>query len=105
MKDGWNFHGWIAVPLERYGHKYIGDSFFSADEIATGAFVEAMLQILSAAYGNLDKVCTFVEQCNLYQSQHDMSDSNECAMTLFREFENLLRLYENIAITGGEKNE
>ena len=43
----WNFHGYIAVPLEAYGRRIIGQTFHTADETERTEFVNAMFQILS----------------------------------------------------------
>lgn len=94
MESNWNFQGYIALPIERYGRKYIGESFPTASTIADGEFVDAMLQILLITYGDLKQVSDFVEQCNEYDGLSYNNIPQDVAISLFRDFERLIREYE-----------
>lgn len=95
MNEVWNFHNYIAVPLEMYGRKYIGETFLSADEIETGEFVNTMLLILSVTYGDLKKVSDFVEQCKVYSDLNGSDIPVDISKTLFSDFQELMKCYEN----------
>lgn len=86
MAENWNFHGYVAVPLEEYSKALLGDDFKSADEIDNGQFVDAMLQILIGIYGNLEDVAEFVDACRLYAGACSQNIPKEVAETLFSDF-------------------
>ncbi|MBR5571787.1 MAG: hypothetical protein IKV99_04005 [Oscillospiraceae bacterium] len=89
--DGWNFHGFIALPLETYANKLTNGEYTTADEIEQGDFVDVMLGALSIAYGNLEKLDWFVEVCQPFDKKPASEISKEDAERLFREFEILAK--------------
>ena len=90
----WNFHGYIAVPLEEYGNSIIGSTCLTADEIERVEFVEAMLQILSAKYGNLEEVSDFTEKCRAFAELPAREIPEDKAKELFEDFKRLLNARE-----------
>lgn len=90
--DGWNFHSHIALPLETYGKQCIGQSFYTADEIESGNFVDAMLQILSIEYSDLSSVNDFIESCSIYSELSANEIPKEKSMELFKEFERIFKI-------------
>ena len=90
MDENWNFHGYVAVPLEEYSKALLGDAFKSADEIDNGQFVDAMLQILIGIYGNLEDVAEFVDDCRVYANVRSLNIPKEAAKTLFSDFKLLV---------------
>ncbi len=91
MRDNWNFHADVALPLERYGRNIIGKSFVSADDIESGAFVDAILSILSVRIGNLNDISDFIDMCMPYNGKPSSQILNKTAQTIFLEFERLLK--------------
>lgn len=90
----WNFHGYIALPLETTGRSIMGSTFFSADDIECGAFAEAMLSILSIRYGSLKELGDFVERCKDWYDMPAREIPEETVKELFQEFQRLLKLKE-----------
>lgn len=90
MAENWNFHGYVAVPLEEYSKALLGDDFKSADEIDNGQFVDSMLQILIGIYGNLEDVAEFVDACRLYANVRSLDIPKEVAEALFSDFKLLV---------------
>lgn len=90
MDEHWNFHNFIAVPLETYSRTYLGATHVTADNIDLGAFVDTMLKILTVAYGNAEEQKDFRASCRKYAglSYHEIPD--EISKDLFERFENLL---------------
>lgn len=95
MDEQWNFHNYIAVPLETYSRKYIGIQHTTADDIDLGAFVENMLDVLGVVYGDFDELVAFVDVCREYEgrSHHDIPD--DVSKKLFEEFQRLIRIKES----------
>jgi len=85
----WNFHNYIALPLEEYGKNYIGSSCKTADEIECGEFVDAMLSILSVKFGSLKEIPAFVDLCRDYEDLPASKIPKEKAIELFDEFKRL----------------
>ena len=89
--DGWNFRGFIALPLEGYANKLTHGEYTTADEIERGDFVDVMLGALSIAYGNLEKIDWFVEMCQPFDKKPASEIPKEDAERLFHEFEVLAK--------------
>lgn len=87
----WNFHGHIAVPLEHYGKTLIGETFYTADEIEHGEFVDAMLEVLSAEYGGLEAVNEFVKVSSIYASLPANRIRQKAAVEIFDDFKRLIK--------------
>lgn len=94
MEACWNFHNYIAIPLEEIGEKYVGKTFAGAGDIDRGAFVDAMLQVLMIEFGGLDKVPEFVDDCREYDLVRGEDIPKEKAIELFEEFKRLLKVRE-----------
>lgn len=90
MKN-WNFHGFIALPLEEYGKMYIGSSCKTADEIEYGEFVNAMFSILSIKFGDLKGIPNFVFLCEDYADLPASKIPKEKAIKMYEEFERLIK--------------
>lgn len=90
--NNWNFHGYIALPLEEYGSVYFGDSRITADEIECGEFVDAMFSILSIKFGNLNSIPEFVSLCDDYAKKSASNIPKEKAIEIYDEFVRLVNL-------------
>ena len=90
--ENWNFHGYIALPLEEYGRVYFGGLRITADEIEGGDFVDAMLSILSVKFGDLKDIPDFIFLCEEYADLPGSKIPKEKAIEIFKEFERLVQL-------------
>lgn len=90
MEEHWNFHNFIAIPLEEYSKKYLGKAHVTADDIDLGAFVDTMLKILAAVYGNSEEQKDFRASCRKYAGRSYHEIPNEVSKSLFENFKNLL---------------
>lgn len=90
--EAWNFHGYIALPLEKYGRDYIGSSCKTATEIECGEFVNAMFSILSIKLGDLKGIPDFVFLCEDYADLPASKIPKEKAIEIFKKFERLVNL-------------
>ena len=98
LREGWNFHGDIAIPMEMTARHYFGlngnrgESIFDADAIESSHFVECMSIMLRAkshySWDN-DNVEDFIAECKPYfgLSGHDIP--NEVAQRLYDQFERI----------------
>lgn len=100
LRDGWNFHGDIAIPLEHNANSFYGGTFrpmnkiYDADAIETGNFVEVMILLLreSTHFSNeYDAIDEFVRECAPYLGKSGNSIDREIAAGLYAKF---LELYE-----------
>lgn len=91
MPEAWNFHNYIALPLEKHSERCFGADYTSADQIDTGAFVDTMLRILVAEYGSLDEFTEFVDACREYAGISQLNIPAETAKQLYRDFELLVK--------------
>ncbi len=89
--ENWNFHSSIAVPLEACGRKYIGSTCKTADEIECGAFVEAMLSVLSIKFDSLDDLKEFTNWCGNYADLSASKIPPNVAKEIFEEFKRLMK--------------
>ena len=89
--DNWNFRGYIAVPLEEYGRNCIGSTCKTADEIECGAFVEAMLSVLSMEFDSLDDLKEFTDWCSNYADLPASKIPKNVAKEIFEEFKRLMK--------------
>ena len=69
--DGWNIHGWIALPIEMTARKALSldevsirNTFLSADRIEASSFVEAMLYLLRQKQGLQADFSDFARACH-----------------------------------------
>ena len=86
---GWNFHNYIALPLEKITAQH-GKRDYTADEIETGLFVDAMLDVLRLPPEELHQYCMFFTKCAQYygKRKHDIPDSE--AIALFDAFKTII---------------
>lgn len=91
MLETWNFHNYIALPIEEYGRMYMGEERYVADQIVNGKFVEAMVQILLRVYPK-EEIVEFREQCSPFADMTGNEISKETSEELFREFERLIKV-------------
>lgn len=89
--DTWNFHGFIALPLEAYSKNYIGDNWRTADDIANGEFVNVMFTILQNKFGTLNDLRSFVEMCADYANLSAKQIPNDKAKEIFEEFKRIMK--------------
>jgi hypothetical protein len=81
MTIGWNFHNHIARHLEEITAQH-GKRDYTADEIETGCFVEAMLDVLRISPEKLSQYSKFFTKCEEYygKRKHDIPDSEAIAL-------------------------
>ena len=98
LRDGWNFHGDIAIRLENIASQYYGDigrpvtKIYDADAIEQGYFVEVMIMLLRDQTGRNNEhedVDEFVRSCAQYLGVSGNNIPNEIAQELFDRFEEL----------------
>lgn len=89
MEENWNFHTFIAVPLEQIGKSIVGSSFLTADEIDNGQFVDAMLLVLSILYGN-EKINDFYDCCRSFDRINGREMDKDEVEALFSDFKRLV---------------
>lgn len=92
MNEQWNFHNYVAVPLENYSRKYIGWDHTTANCIDTGEFVDTMLSVLLLVYGSFDDLGSFVDACREYDGVPHSKIPDSVAQELFADFERLVRI-------------
>ena len=92
MENGWNFQGWIALPLEHYAKTYLGTTDISADSIASGKFIDTMLEILSVSNIDSNKMREFKNSCKKYTGLSYTKIPDETAEILFKQFKDLMGL-------------
>ena len=88
MEKPWNFHGYIALPLEQLGRKDIGQTFYTADEIEAGDFVDAMASLLSI---NNIKCSSFSSKCDVFKDKPASEIGAENTKELYSDFLGLYR--------------
>lgn len=96
LTNGWNFHGWIAVPLEQYGRKLKGSTCYTADAIESGEFVSAMLEILNTVYSNPQDIAEFADIVRPYAELSAQDIPHEKADEMFNEFKRLIENRESM---------
>ncbi len=98
LREGWNFHDDIAVPLEHdsnilYGwpHPEPKGKIYSADMIEAGHFAEAMMLLLrvKADYAARDDIDSFVKRCSAYAGLRASEIEKEAADNLYIEFKRI----------------
>lgn len=90
MTNGWNFQGWIALPLETYLRGNAFKATYSADEISCGKFVEAMYMVLEDLRLSLQQISDFIIKCKPYEGKTAREIPDETANELFEEFQTLI---------------
>lgn len=91
----WNFHNFIAIPLERDVDRDSDDAavkaMFNADAIECGKFAEAMITMLRlyTRYQPNSEVDAFVKMCSGYMGRNAHEIPAEEAKALYVEYRNL----------------
>lgn len=91
----WNFHNFIAIPLERDVDRDSGDAamkaMFNADAIECGKFAEAMITMLRhyTHYQPNDEVDAFVKMCSGYMGCNALEIPAEDATSLYKKYSDL----------------
>lgn len=100
LREGWNFHGDIAIELEGIALRHYRDikrpldKIYDADSIEHGNFVEVMSTLLREETGNnnnCDDVDEFVKECGPYLGKSGHAIPKEEAQQLFDRFKELYR--------------
>ncbi len=89
--ENWNFHNYIAIPLENYFRKYFGTTRRMADDIEYGEFVNVMFAIIQHEFGTLKDLPDFVEMCNDFANLPASQIPNDKAQEIFNEFERIMK--------------
>lgn len=98
LRDGWNFHGDIAISLEHIASHYYGDigrpvtKIYDADAIEQGNFVEVMIILLREQTGRNNEykeIEEFVRNCAPYLGVNGNTIPKETAQELFDRFNEL----------------
>ena len=95
LRENWNFHGDIALPLEMEARVYYslngnrGETIFDADAIESGHFIECMSILLRAkshySWSN-ENVENFLEECKPYFGVNGNNIPKDTAQDLFDRF-------------------
>lgn len=94
-EQNWNFHNYIAIPLERDVDRDSGDAamkaMFNADSIESGRFAEAMITMLRhyTRYQPNSEVDAFVKMCSGYMGRNALEIPAEEAKALYKEYNDL----------------
>lgn len=95
LREGWNFHGYIAIELEgiasRYFNAYVRPmtKIYDADAIESGCFVEVMIILLRESTNmenDRDDISRFVKDCRSYLGKRGAYIPKETAQNLFERF-------------------
>lgn len=99
VRDGWNFHGDIAIPLESIARECFGDigrpvtKIYDADCIEQYSFIEVMIHVLryKTMFNNEhDNIEKFITKCAKYFGESGNVIDKETADSLFEEFQSLI---------------
>lgn len=98
LREGWNFHGDIAIGLESIASRHYGDvgrpmkKIYDADAIEGGSFVEVMMMLLrnrSGMNNEDDEIERFAQVCAPYFGKCGNVIPKEIAQQLFDKFQEL----------------
>ena len=98
MRDGWNFHNDVAIPLEGDAIHYFGwagrpfDKIFDAACIEQGCFVEDMIILLreKTEYSNEKyDIDNFIKDCSIYIGVNGNSIPPQVAQEMYDKFKRL----------------
>ncbi len=95
MSNAWNFHGYIALPLEKYSQKIMNGAFTSADEIDGGQFAETMLKLIKILYNDPIDYAALASMCEALGTRTCLQISKNEAVESFTEFKRLADLKLN----------
>jgi len=95
LRDGWNFHGDIAISLEGDARSFFGDidrpvdKIYDADAIELGSFAEVMILLLrqKTDFSNeCPEIDEFISKCGKYVGVSGNQIPKETAQALYDEF-------------------
>ena len=98
LREGWNFHGDIAIVLEGIASRHYGDimrpmgKIYDADAIEQGSFVEVMIMLLRDEIGlddGIDELDEFERDCAPCFGANGNTIHKETAQELFDRFKAL----------------
>ena len=89
MDERWNFHNYIGTPLKNICDAR-GTKEFVIDELAQGAFIEAMLDVLRVDPQKLSQCSTFFNLCVQYYGKWHYDIPKDVAQTLFEAFQTII---------------
>ena len=98
LREGWNFHGDIAISFESIASRHYGDvgrptkKIYDADAIEGGCFVEVMMMLLrnrSGMNNEDDGIESFEQECAPYLGKRGNTIPKETAQQLFDRFQEL----------------
>lgn len=98
LREGWNFHGDIAIALEDIASRHYGDimtpmgKIYDAASIEHGSFVEVMIMLLRDEMGlddGIDELDEFERDCAPYFNANGNTIPKETAQELFDRFKAL----------------
>lgn len=99
VRNGWNFHGDIAIKLEEIAKEYFGginrpvNKIYDADCIEQYSFAEVMISILRYKTSNNndnEAIEDFINKCSEYFGVSGNAIDQEIADNLFKEFQSLI---------------
>ena len=99
LRDGWNFHGDIAISLESDACSVHGingrpfDKIFDADAIELGSFAEVMIILVrdKTNFTNTDdKINEFIEDCVPYMGKSAAEIPADKADDLYNQFRQII---------------
>lgn len=101
LVDGWNFHNYVAIPLESKAHRVLGagrdwekrNKYYSADSIEGGNFISVLDMVLRVAtnYDNNEDIDKFLIKNNNSRNIGATSMGKEKAIEIYNEYKELLK--------------
>lgn len=89
MEEHWNFRNYVACHLKTICDNS-GTKEFTTDELAEGAFVEAMLDVLRADPKKLLKYSAFFKICAEYYGKPHFDIPKDITQNLFETFKEII---------------
>lgn len=98
LRENWNFHNDIAIPLESIARHYYGDTdrpytkIYDADAIESGNFVEVMIILLREVTHMVNdnaEIDEFVKSCTPYLGMRGSEIPKETAQELYNRFKSI----------------
>lgn len=99
VRDGWNFHGDIAIQLEGIARECFSetdipiDKIYNADCIENYSFIEVMVHVLrhKTMFNNKqDAIEKFIKKCAKYFGKSGNAIDQQIANNLFEEFKSII---------------
>ncbi len=85
MESSWNFHGYVAVPLEKMGKSQDEIWCFSADDIESGSFTAAVLRFVRVFFKDDTILQEFEVKCEPFTNKMAREIPEESAKEIFEE--------------------